>query len=247
MTLTYSQFKGGRRYSQVFTYTGSNQTWTKPIGVGFIETIILVAGGAGGQSGLRSDSIASDSSKGGCGGQTRIYKDIYITGDLTVYVGKRGVGGVWSVGAPGTAVWGAAAEDSTVTGGGLSQTLTAYAGLQTAPDGIRGSFGGARGGNGGTYGMTATAIPECNADGLEVAGAYGLGGDGKRGQGGGGSYSKGADGGDYVAATNGTDGDAATGYGGGGGGGAVADSTGSKIPGNGGDGGNGVCIVTWWQ
>lgn len=227
--ILWTDYAGGEWAYQIFEYTGGNQTWTRPGGVTFIDEIILVGGGSGGEAGAN----VSEGGTGGSGGWVSIRKNVPVESNLTIYVGGGGAGGTGSIGTNGTD-----GEDTTVTGTGVSIEAQggAFGFAQSAADG---SFAGASGGAGGIRGQAGYAGP-----GLAAGGAPGPGSS-YGGGGGGGSWDKGADGGEGdnspVVADDGVD---AVGCGGGGGGGGV---NGSGGYGDGGAGAPGICIIKWRQ
>lgn len=243
-----------------FTTSGATQTWTKP-SVGSLVRVQLWGGGGGGGRGATGDGRGA----GGGGGYIEAwYKLADLDSTASIVVGGGGAGAT-------TTVAGNNGESSTFTSGSIS--LTAYAGsggagsgaghgggggagafaTGTSPDG--GRFGGGKGATYDTGTTTYTGAEDAqsmwggggggagsytNANATYQTGGYAIWGGG----GGGGGYNGTgtSSGGTSIfggsGGSGGTDttvgGNGAT-PGGGGGGAEVA---------NGGNGGNGRCIVT---
>lgn len=106
---------------QIFYYTGSNQTWTKPANCKTIK--VTAVGGGGGAGGSDAQSSRYSASGGGGGGGTVItLLDVTSISSATITVGNGGSGGS-NTGGNGTS-----GGDTTVNFG-VTGTITANGGL----------------------------------------------------------------------------------------------------------------------
>ena len=213
---------------QVFTYTGSSQTYTPTSGMKYCIIECVGGGGGGGGALTTTNSYDSVGGGGGGGGYARVNASASSIGaSQTVNVGAGGAGGIG--GNNGTS-GGNTTVGSLITGGG--GTGGVYASQINGPQVIASSAGGS---GTGTFAVTGgTGI-----QGITVSAV-----NGSRGGSGGESFFGGGGAGGALGGGIGTSGGSAgTGYGDGGGGALVyiSGATGSA---NGGAGSNGVVIIT---
>lgn len=157
---------------QVFSYTGSTQTWTKPSGTPQVTKVICIGAGGGGGSGY-SELIVGTAESGGAGGGSGAYLETtFATANLgsteTVTIGAGGAGGVAvGTGNPGnhgvvggnssfgTTPWvtcygggyGAGGASGTTAAGGQSGAAAGAGGTGLT---LSTNYGGGVGGSGGT-------------------------------------------------------------------------------------------------
>lgn len=203
---------------QVFEYTGSNQTWTKPTGLMAVLVIAIGAGGGGGGSGTQDNRVGS----GGGGGGMSI---------------KRIAAG--SLGATETVVIGQGGTGGTTTGDGAAGGTTFFGYVSASEYELKAT--GGSGGHVGNTGLLGGAGGTGDGGNLNVTGETGgnsVGGTAASsipdGHGGAAPFI-----GIRASAAYQSNGESAPSYGGGGAGGCRVHSSSFT----GGTGGHGVCIV----
>lgn len=204
---------------QVFDYTGSTQTWTKPASPAIPKLIrvIAIGGGGGGGSGARSVTAGAALTGGGGGGGAACieawFKPSDVTGTVTVTIGQGGAGGTAQAattngnnGTPGgtttfgtylSAFGGGAGGggNNSNSGGGGGAGILSAGGLGGASGGTAGTLGGVAGNANNTVAMVPNLTEGC----------------GGGGGGGGGTTANGAPGGDSVSGAAGGGGAGGTG------------------------------------
>lgn len=202
----------------IYTSTGAN-TWTKPSGLKYVIVEVMGAGGGGG-----GENTTGAASGGGGGGYSKkIIPAATLGATETATVGSGGLGGVGDNDgvAGGTSTFGAHA-----TGNGGAGGLRTSGGLR-----VLGGVGGT--GTGGTENISGqSGFDGYNLNISTVSLFSGIGGNSYLGNGGQGFVT--------IPANAGLDGRNGTGYGGGGSG-VLATATGGTTGGN---GANGIIIVT---
>jgi hypothetical protein len=216
---------------RAFSTVGSS-TWTKPVGLSYVEVEVQAGGGGGGGAGT---AAANQHTNGGGGGGGGSIKCIFLASQLgateAVVVGAGGTAGTVAGGAGGA---------------GGNTTFSSGANLLTAAGGLGGegsvsdpsSYGMAGGAGGTTTGPTGS-VPSFGQPG---DGSFGSGGFATSGSGGGSQFGAGGVGralGTYGYALPGF---AGGGYGGGGSGGMCSSSSGTGALG--GAGAPGIVYVT---
>lgn len=210
-------------------------TWTRPSGVNVVTVECWGAGGGGGGG--------ATTCGGGCrsagGGSSGFYVkgDVPVSGNQTVIIGQGGSGGVAST--AGAATAGSAGGDSSfgsfVARGGAGGAASAYSGCSG------GTITHDLISLGTNYQAKATA-PSCwNTSVAGPSTVTGVGGTSVGTTGGNGGAAGKGNGGNGASASGVLGGDAGVAAGGGGG----WSYTGT--PTNGGAGGKGYCMVTWWE
>lgn len=178
------------REPQIFTYTGSPQTWTKPTGCTYIITYSVGGGGGGGGSGSTNNRVGGGGSgAGGC----LDYIDVTSISSETVTIGAGGAGGTsTTAGSNGTATtFGAHSSANAGQAGGLGSDSGFFATPGTATGAtfnLSGGAGSSGGGttagayNSGTGGYPPFGLGIGGPSGLNKAGdpgtGYGAGGGG---------------------------------------------------------------------
>jgi len=172
--------------SQVFTASG---TWTRPTGVTEVSLLLVAGGGSGDYN----------TDVGGGGGEVGVYKNVYVSSDLTIGVGAGGAPSTGNGGdtiITGTDVFlrvkGGKAGSSGGAGGGDNSAVTCQGGqggdVATPTNGTNcpgfgagGATDTATAGGGGSYGVGASS-PDSRAAGIGGGGSsdanYDEGGDG---------------------------------------------------------------------
>jgi len=239
--------------TQVYTYTGSDQTFTVPSDITGTKEILVEVWGAGGGG---THQYYGPDYGGGAGGYTKATISTATSGEvLTLKVGKGGTVKTTTSAYGGAGVGGNTSGLEGSSGGGYSGVFTGSTPLAISgggggaspghgDQGIAGGGGGANqngaassstsmGGRGGTTSAGGAKAASCATDGAQYTGGTGCGA-GSEGGGGGGAGYYGGGGGNSNGTANG---------GGGGGSGYLDATRGSLITATAGE--NGALATTW--